>query len=123
MKRFVIRVLLVCVLAGIGTWCFFSGKAYDIVLENIPSTVNGQTVEPFEAVNAYIDTDPSPILLLDGDRMVATAIGLKHTIRIDILDEDDNVLESRTATFTTTSLGRHMSLNVPQLFAGTSAKK
>lgn len=117
MKRLLVRLFLILLLAGIGFWCFVSGKAYDIVLENIPLEADGRTYSAMEAVNAYVDKDPDPILLLDGDRMVATAVGSRHVLRIDVLDEDDNVLETHVYPFTMKDLGTSLSLNVPYAFS------
>lgn len=117
MKRLFVRIILILLLAGIGFWCFISGKAYDIVLENIPLEAGGQTYPSMEAVNAYVDKNSDPILLLDGDRMVATAVGAHHVLRIDVLDEDDKVLDTRFYPFTIDELGESLSLNVPYAFS------
>lgn len=117
MKRLIVRLALLLLLAGIGFWCFVSGKAYDIVLENIPLEADGQTYPALEAVNAYMDKNPEPILLLDGDRMVATAVGSHHVLRIDVLDEDDKVLETQLYPFTIRELGASLSLNVSRAFS------
>lgn len=117
MKRLFVRIILILLLAGIGFWCFVSGKAYDIVLENIPLEAGGQTYPSMEAVNAYVDKNPDPVLLLDGDRMVATAVGSHYVLRIDVLDEDDKVLETRVYPFTIKELGESLSLNVPYAFS------
>ena len=117
MRRLIIRIVLCLLLAAVGYWCFLTGKAYDIVLENVALEADGKTFPAMEAVNAYVDKDPAPILLLDGDHMVATAVGLHHVLRIDVLDEDDKVLETRIWPFTINELGAKRSLNVPRAFA------
>ena len=115
-KRISINIGLVICLIGVVAWCVLTGKAYDIVLENTPTTIAGTECPALEAVHIVIDQQ-DPVLMLEGDRIVSTAIGIKHIIRIDILDENDKVLESRSHSYNVLDLGLSPKLNIPIVFA------
>jgi hypothetical protein len=121
-KRVCINLGLVLCLAGLIAWCVLTGKAYDIVLENTPTTVAGAEQPALEAVHVIIDKQ-EPVLMLEGDRIISTAIGIKHKIRIDVLDENDKVLESRSHTYIIRDLGTPPTLNIPAVFAASKAEK
>jgi hypothetical protein len=115
-KRISINIGLVLCLIAVVAWCVLTGKAYDIVLDNTTTTIAGTEYPALEAVHVVIDKQ-DPVLMLEGDRIISTAIGIKHIIRIDILDENDKVLESRSHTYNILDLGLAPKLNIPIVFA------
>lgn len=115
-KRILVNLGIVLVLAAVAVYCYNAGKAYKILLENLPYTENGVEQPGIEALNATIDDQPKPIFMLEGDRTMITAVGREHRLKIDILDMEDNVVESKAIEFSISDLGESMSLNVVRAF-------
>lgn len=115
MKRFLVNSAIVAILALIGWYCFVNGKAYSVILENMPCSVEGKAIPALEAVNVILDGKAPAVYLLEGDRVVCTVIGKKHEMRIDILDMNDVAIpgKSRVFKFTVDDLGENPSLSVP----------
>lgn len=121
-KRLLVNACIVLVLGLIGWYCYDSGKAYSVILENLPyKTADGVEHPSLEAAQAYIDTQTDPTYLLDGDRIVGTAVGKIHSVKIEILDENDKPTETVVIAFKITDLGPKRELNVAKFYA--KAKK
>ena len=117
-RRLVVNLGIIVFFACIGYVCFVTGKAYSIILENIPITVDGKIYEPMEAVQVRISNQADPSYLLEGDRLIATAVGASHILTIEVLDEDDKVVETRTIPFNVHELkGTPRVLNVAYFYA------
>ncbi len=116
-KQILVNAGIVLVLAVIAYGCYITGKAYDVVVENLPYTVNGEQKPGIEALQASIDGQ-EPLYLLEGDRLVGTAVGLSHVMVIEILDLDDKPIPdlTRTVNFTIEELGEKMEINVPMFY-------
>lgn len=123
-KRILVNAAIVVVLALIGYYCYNSGRAYNLIVENLPYTAADGTEHPgIEALQVYIDDQSAPVYLLEGDRLVATAVGKGHTLRIEILDEEDKPIESISVPFTVAELkGTPRELNVAEYFYKGKAK-
>lgn len=117
-RRVLVNLGIVLLLILISYVCFITGKAYDIIVENVPYTHEGVTYESIEAVQASLDNSRGePIYLLDGDRLVETAIGRSHILKIEVLDEQDKPSETVTITFEIDDLkGSPRVLNVPYYY-------
>lgn len=111
LKRIAIFAALIVCLVGVIYWCMTTGKAYDVILENLTVTEEGVEYPALEAVHLIIDKQ-DPVLMLEGDRIIGTAVGLKHKITINLLDAQDNTIESRSFKCDVRKLGTPPSLNV-----------
>lgn len=114
-RRIVVNAAIILVFAGIGYFCYDYGKAYDFIVDNTAYNADGQELPALEAVQLRIDNGDSKIYYAD-DRDQAVAVGSsKHTVRIDLLDLNDNPIEgqSKEYTFTVKSLGKSPVLNLP----------
>ncbi len=114
-RRILINLAIVVVFAAIGWFCYDNGKAYDLILDNMPYSVGGVEIDALEAVQVKIDGGEEKVFYAD-DRDQAVAIGSsEHTIRIDMLDLDDHPIpgQARIYTFRVQDLGESRSLNLP----------
>ncbi len=122
MKRVLINAALLIVLALTILWCFTTGKAHNIMLENLQTTSEGVEYQPFEAI--YINFGNNPTLMLEGDIIIEQVKGKKLSMQVDVVDEDDKVLETRTISFNINEITNdknELRMNVPLFYA--KAKK
>lgn len=124
-RRILVNAGIILVLTLIGSYCYYSGRAYNLIIENLPYTAADGTQHPaIEALQVYIDNQTEPVYLLDGDRLVATTVGKGHTLRIEILDEEDKPIESVLVPFTIDDLkGIPRELNAVEFYNKTKAKE
>lgn len=119
-KQISVNLCLVLVLTALGWFCYQAGKTYDILLENLPYRTaetegTGDEQPALEAIYATVDNGKK-ILMLEGDRTVTTGSGGNHRLKIEILDEDDNVVETREIPFSMSDLGDNPVINVARTF-------
>ena len=117
MKRILVNVIIVLCFAGIAYFCYDEGKSYTLLLENVPYILDGKEYPGVEAMQVTIDGAGDPVYLLEGDQMPGIAAGKKHTLKIEILDEDDKVVESRELSFHILDLGDKRSINTARAYA------
>lgn len=123
-RQILVNAGIVVLLVLIAYICFITGRAYNVIVENVPVTVESVTYEPLEAVQVYIDEQAEPTYLLDGDRLVSTAMGTIHVLTIEVLDEEDKPTETITVPFTMKELaGSPRVLNIPYFYAKAKAAK
>lgn len=116
MRRTIVNTLIVLVLAGLAWYCYDAGKSYKILLENLPYAENGTDYEALEAINATVDEAGKPIFMLPDDRSFVSAVGKKHVLKIEILDIEDNVTETKLVEFQIKDLGKERALNVVKAY-------
>lgn len=117
-RRILVNACIILVLVVIGYICFSTGRAYNVIVENVPVTVEDVTYEALPAVQVFIDQAEAPTYLLDGDRMVSSAMGTTHVLTIEILDEEDKPTETVKVPFTMKELqGTPRIINVPYFYA------
>ncbi len=121
-RRFWVRTLLALLFAGLAWYCYHAGKAYNLLLENLPYAESGEEKPAMEALNVFLDASDKPTLLLEGDRIAVTVAGKTHAMRIDVLDPEDNVLGTRSITFDIDDLDPSLAVNVPKAYAGGGLK-
>lgn len=114
-RQILVNAVLVLAFIGLGLFCYQSGKTYNILLENLPYSVNGEERPGLEAIYAYIDGGKQNFML-DGDRTVTPGSGKKHVLKIELLDEEDNIIDTREVSFNVTDLGENMSVNVARAY-------
>ena len=118
-RRILVDCLIVVIFAAVGWFCYDAGKSYNIILENVAFTVDGIEYPGIEAMQVTIDGRGEPIYMLEDDRMVGMASGKRHTLMIEILDEDDRPIEEQTkmVTFTMKDLGPELTINTAKAYA------
>lgn len=115
MKRIIVNLIIVIAFAALGAYCYDLGKAYDVVFANTPVTVDGKEYLPLEAVQVYLNKNSdNPVFLVEDDQMVAVAVGRRHKLTIQNLDENDNVIETREVAFNIRDLDAKRHINVTQ---------
>ena len=111
MKRILVNIVIVLCFAGLAYFCYDEGKSYNLILENLSYTVDGVEHPGIEAMQVTIDDSGDPIYML------GVAAGKKHNLKIEILDEDDKVIETRNIPFHILDLKGKFSINVARAYA------
>lgn len=114
-KQVIVNVCLVLVLIATGWFCYRQGKTYTILLENLPYETGGEKQTGLEAIYAYIDNGRQ-VFMLEGDRTAVSGSGSSHVLKIEMLDEEDKVLETREIPFSMSDLGERQSVNVARAY-------
>ena len=79
------------------------------------TSADGQEHPALEAVEVFIDGN-DPVFLLEDDSGTGDATGRKHTMVIELLDENDKPIESRTITFSIAELSENLEINVAEFW-------
>lgn len=116
MKRIIVNIVIVLCFAALAYYCYDAGKAYNVLLENVAYSVDGVEHPGIEALQVTIDGRGEPIFMLEGDRMMGVTSGKKHTLKIEILDEEDKVVETRLVPFNMSDLGDGAAVNVARAY-------
>lgn len=88
-KRFVIRLILFSFLVVICFLLFYFGKEHELLFDNKTVEIKGQSYKALEFVRITINDDPNKsVELYSTDRDVLKVSGPKHTIKVEIVDED-----------------------------------
>lgn len=114
-KQLLVDIVLVFLLIVTGWLCYRGGKSYDILLENLPFELNAKKHPALEAAYAYVDNGKQ-IFMLDGDRTMASGLGMKHVLKLELLDAEDKVIETREISFNIDDLVDGRSLNVAKAY-------
>lgn len=114
-RQIFVNIGLVIVLIVLGTLFYQGGKSYDILLENLPYQVDGEEQPGLEAIYAYIDGGKQ-IFMLEGDQTMASGAGKSHVLKIELLDEEDNVMETKEIAFSMSDLGQAATINVARSY-------
>ncbi len=115
-KHVLVNCVLVVLLILLGVWCYTQGKTYKLSLGNYAFTgQDGQEYPALEAVEVSID-GRDPVFLLEDDSGTGDATGRRHTMIIELLDENDNTIESRTIQFSIADLDDDLDVNVAELW-------
>ncbi len=117
MKKILVNTVIVLCFAGLACFCYDQGKSYNLILENLPYTVDGVEHPGIEAMQVTIDGSGDPIYMLEGDQMPGVATGKKHHLKIEILDEDDKVIETKDVPFHILDLKGKLSINAARAYA------
>ena len=116
LKHILVNCVLVALLICLGAWCYDQGKTYKVLLGNYAFTgQDGQDYPALEAVEVFIDGN-DPVFLLEDDSGTGDATGRRHTMIIELLDENDNTIESRTIQFSIADLDDDLDVNVAELW-------
>ena len=116
-RRILVNAVIVLFFAGVAWFCYDMGKSYSLILENLPYAADGVQHPGIEAMQVTIDGQGEPIYMLEGDQMPGVAAGKKHVLRLEILDEKDEVVETRDVPFHILDLEGKNSINVARAYA------
>lgn len=114
-KQILVNICLILALTGLGWFCYQRGKTYDILLENLAYQADGVEQPGLEAIYAYLDNGKQ-IFMLEGDRTIASGSGKHHLLKIEILDENDKVIETKEISFTMSDLDGIPAINVARAY-------
>ncbi len=116
LKQILVNCVIVLLLIALGVWCYTQGKTYKISLGNYAFTgQDGQSHPALEAVEVVID-NKEPVFLLEDDSGTGEATGRRHTMVIDLLDENDKPIESRSLQFSIADLDDDLEVNVAEFW-------
>ena len=116
LKHILVNCVIVALLIALGIWCYTQGETYKISLGNYAYTgEDGQEYPALEAVEVIID-DKEPVFLLEDDSGTGEATGRRHTMVIELLDEKDNPIESRSIQFSIADLDDDLDVNVAEFW-------
>ena len=121
MKRILVNVILIALLVLTIVWCVTTGKSHNIILENTPVIVDGIEYQPLEAI--YVSLGQKSELMLEGDVIIMRAIGNSIKLKIDTVDDDDNILETRGVSLPLKDLGNDLRMSIPVFYAKAANNK
>lgn len=98
MRRILVIALLVVALVALGFYCYDAGRAYDLLVDNHDITLGEHTYSGERDINVVLSKN-EPLEMSAQDTMVTTVAGKKHTIVVEILDENYEVAETIKGTF------------------------
>ena len=100
-KRMVIRLVLLALLVVLCFFLYFYGKEHEILLDNKTVEINGQSYEAVDFVRITVNGDAAKqIELYAKERDLVKVTGPKHTIKVEIVDEDsDKVIKTEERVF------------------------
>lgn len=100
-KRLVIRLVLLSFLIVFGFFLYYYGKEHEILLDNKTVEINGKNYEAAEFVRITVNGDAAKqIELYAKERDLVKVTGPKHTIKVEIVDEDsDKVIKTEERVF------------------------
>ncbi len=99
MRRLLVSALLLAALVALGVYCYDAGRAYDLLVDNHDIALEETSYSGGRDINVIID-DNEPLEMAAQDTMVSTVAGKKHTLTVEILDENYEVAETVTGKFT-----------------------
>lgn len=100
-KRLVIRLILFSLLIVLSFVLFYFGKEHEILFDNKTVDIDGKTYEAAKYVRVTVDGDENGSLELSAkDRDMVKVKGPKHTIKVEIVDEDtEKVIKTEERVF------------------------
>lgn len=98
-RQILVNLLIVAAMTALAFFCYTTGKAKIIFIENAPFDHEGTTYEAYEAIQVTTDDTGSPLFLLPGDRGKASLVGQAHVLVIEELDENDNITGTHSVSF------------------------
>jgi len=119
MKGWIIKSVLIIGIIVLAVFLYVVGKEHVVFVENNTFTIDGEIYEPYDLVRVTLDGgEPVEIKKPRGrslGRAKVSTTGLNHKVLIEILDDDDNVIETKEAKFKVKNNVEELLLNVPAL--------
>lgn len=100
-KRLVIRLILFFLLVVLSFVLFYFGKEHEILFDNKTVDIDGKSYEAIKYVRVTVNGDEKGSLELAAeDRDMVKVRGPKHTIKVEIVDEDtEKVIKTEERVF------------------------
>src|SRR6056297_306808 len=119
MKGLIIKSVLIIGIIVLAVFLYVIGKEHVVFVENNTFTIDGKVYEPYDLVRVTLDGgEPVEIKKPRGrslGRAKVSTTGLNHKVLVEILDDDDNVIESKETKFKVKNHVEELLLNVPAL--------
>lgn len=110
------RVGLLVVLVLFGMYLYTSGKQHQMLVDNMTIELEGKAYAP-EALIRVAFNGGEPLELASGDRDVTHIVGPRHTVKIEVLNESGDVVNTLDGDFRW--VGRKKSMfSVPAFMGG-----
>lgn len=88
-KRLVIRIVLLLMLVAFGFLLFYIGKEHELLLDNKSVAIGGKSYAAAEFMRITINGDEKKTIeLYANERDIAKVSGPRHTIKVEIVNED-----------------------------------
>lgn len=96
-RRLVIRLILLALLVLLCFGLRYVGKDHEVLLDNKTATIDGREYQEIAYLNLIVDgNEAKSIEFYAGDRDVVQLRGPKHTLKIQVMDEDTEEVLSTT---------------------------
>ncbi|MDR1481228.1 MAG: hypothetical protein LBI74_01225 [Synergistaceae bacterium] len=90
-RRFIIRTVLILLLIVLGMAMYNIGREYSVLLDNGTVTIDGREYPVIAYGSLIIDGDERKAIdIWEDDRLLQKLVGTSHTLRVLVLDEDDD---------------------------------
>lgn len=121
-RRAAVRIVLVVLLAALAVAMYHVGKEYSVLVDNGAVSDGSRELPAIAYGRLVIDGDEKgAVEIWEDDRSIMRFRGAKHTIRIDVLDEDDDsVISSTTSEIDVDFDAQQWMLSLPAAAAGES---
>ncbi|MBN1333827.1 MAG: hypothetical protein JW971_08670 [Synergistales bacterium] len=118
-KRMTVNFGIILFFALLAIFLYNSGKGYDLLLDNQTVNIDGIIFEASGTVRVSVDGG-EPIELWIDDRGMTTVRGKKHSIRIEVLDEnEEQVISSVEKSFVIDTEKGNL-FSIPAILGGSS---
>lgn len=114
-RRNAIRLVLLVVVVLLSVFLYRLGKGFDLLVDNKTVTIGEEKYSALSLVRVSIN-DSEPLELMKRDRDVISVVGYTHTIRVEILDMDEDVVKTVEKEFRLTRKSGDL-LSIPALVA------
>ncbi len=110
------RIGLLAALVLFGVYLYTSGKQHQMFIDNLPVEVEGKAYAPVEVLRVSFDGKEA-IELASGDRDVTQVVGPNHTVKIEVLNESGDVVQTLDGEFKWVSTRKGM-FSIPAFMGG-----
>ena len=115
-KRNAIRIALLVFVVLLSVFLYRLGKGFDLLVDNKTVSIGDRNYSALSLVRVSIN-DSEPLELMKRDREVISVVGYTHTIKVEILDMDEDVVKTVEKEFTLTRKSGDL-LSIPALVEG-----
>ena len=110
------RIGLLVALVLFGVYLYTSGKQHQMFVDNMAIELEGKAYTPGPLVRIAFDGG-EPLELASGDRDVTQVVGPDHTVKIEVLNESGDIVQTLDGDFKWVSTAKGM-FSVPAFMGG-----
>lgn len=110
------RLGLLVVLVLFGMYLYHSGKQHQMLVDNMAIQAEGKDYSPALAVRVSFN-GAEPIELASGDRDVTKVVGPSHTVKVEVMNESGDVVNTLEGDFRWVSRKKAM-FSIPAFLGG-----